>query len=490
MPGIRCRAFNDCPPSLMRLDHVGRYQIIDELGRGAMGVVYKARDPLLNRTVAIKTVDLTLTHEEAESFEQRFYREAKSAGSLNHVNIVTIYDVGKTEDVAYIAMELLEGRSLRQILDSGAVLPPNKVADIAAQVADGLAFAHKHDTVHRDIKPANIMVLDSGTVKITDFGIALLSRGSRTVDGAVFGSPKYISPEQVVGHHVDRRCDIFSLGAVLYEMLTGLPPFDADDLNAILYKVINETPLPPTRRNRGIPPIFDRIVAKALAKNPEDRYQSAQEMASGLRQFLQIESPRDEREVPRAPEQRMGRQAGATRYQRGDAAADSAPERDGPQTPEAVGNAGFWRRRNMLLVAVPAALIVVVGAWSLARKRGSEQHAAKIAKSAEPPFVAAPKSEPVERAAPVDPTLPPARPAPGIKESSLPKPMGRLSLAVTPWGVVYVDGRRRGISPPLTEIKLAPGKHIVEIRNTTFRPYRQVIDLSGEASVKIKHKFR
>src|ERR1700676_3387607 len=129
LPGIRCRASNDCQPSLMRLDHIGRYQIIEELGRGAMGGVYKACDPLLDRTVAIKTVDLALTHEEARSFEQRFYREAKSAGSLNHVNIVTIYDVGKTEDVAYIAMELLEGRSLRQILDSGAVLPPNKVAD-------------------------------------------------------------------------------------------------------------------------------------------------------------------------------------------------------------------------------------------------------------------------------------------------------------------------------------------------------------------------
>src|ERR1700730_16686945 len=157
----------------MRLDHIGRYQIIEELGRGAMGAGYKGCEPLLDLTVAIKTVDLALTHEEAGSFEQRFYREAKSAGSLNHVNIVTIYDVGKTEDVAYITMELLEGRSLRQILDSGAVLPPNKVADIAAQVADGLAFAHKHDTVHRDIKPANIMVLDSGNVKITVVGMVL-----------------------------------------------------------------------------------------------------------------------------------------------------------------------------------------------------------------------------------------------------------------------------------------------------------------------------
>ena len=183
-----------------------------------------------------------MSREESEAFERRFYREAKSAGRLNHSNIVTIHDVGKSGDVAYIAMEFLQGQSLREILDSGVVLPPEKIADIVAQVADGLAYAHENGIVHRDIKPPNIMVLDSGLVKITDFGIALLPAGSRTLAGAVFGSPKYMSPEQVIGREVDGRADIYSLGAVLYEMLTGFPPFVGGDLNAVLSQVLNETP--------------------------------------------------------------------------------------------------------------------------------------------------------------------------------------------------------------------------------------------------------
>ena len=182
------------PPDLL-----GRYEITGELGRGAMGVVYKARDPLIDRTVAIKTVGLDLSADEAAAFEQRFFREAKSAGRLNHPNIVTIHDVGRSNGSAYIAMEFLQGRSLREILDSGVVLPPERIADIVAQVADGLAFAHENGVVHRDIKPANIMVLDNGGVKITDFGIALLPTGARTVVGTVFGSPKYMSPERIAG---------------------------------------------------------------------------------------------------------------------------------------------------------------------------------------------------------------------------------------------------------------------------------------------------
>src|SRR4051812_15011820 len=180
-----------------------------------MGVVYKARDPAIGRVVAIKTIGSGLSPAEFEAFEKRFEREAKSAGRLNHPNIVTIYDVGKSEDIAYIAMEFLEGQSLREILDSGVVLPPATVALMAAQIADGLAFAHEHEVVHRDIKPGNLMVLESGTVKIMDFGIAKLPSGARTVAGPIFGSPKYISPERVVGRDVDARSDIFSLGAVL-----------------------------------------------------------------------------------------------------------------------------------------------------------------------------------------------------------------------------------------------------------------------------------
>ena len=270
----------------MSLKQLGRYQVIETLGCGAMGVVYKALDPLIERTVAIKTIGYAgLTPEEADDFKRRFFLEAKSAGQLNHPNIVTIHDVGNDEKLAYIAMEFLSGQSLRSVIDSGVVLPPRRIAEIAIAIADGLAFAHAAGIVHRDIKPANIMVLDSGLVKITDFGIALLPSGSLTMAGTALGSPKYMSPEQVLGKKADGRSDIFSLGAVLYELLTGRPPFAGEDLNAILYQVLNGAPPLPSTHNASLPPGFDRIVARALAKDPDKRYQSATEMASDLRRY-------------------------------------------------------------------------------------------------------------------------------------------------------------------------------------------------------------
>lgn len=270
----------------MTAKHLGRYEIIEMLGRGSMGVVYKAHDPLIERTVAIKTVSYAgLTPDEARDFEQRFFLEAKSAGRLNHPNIVTIHDVGHADEQAYIAMEFLPGQSLRAILDSGVVLSMRQIAKIAHHVASGLAYAHAHGVIHRDIKPANIMVPESGQVKITDFGIALLPSGSMTMVGTAVGSPKYMAPEQVLGHKADCRSDIFSLGAVLYEMLTGVPPFAGADLNAILYQVLNVVPPLPSDINAGLPPAFDRVVARALAKDPDKRYQSADEMAADLRHY-------------------------------------------------------------------------------------------------------------------------------------------------------------------------------------------------------------
>ena len=251
-----------------------------------MGIVYQAHDPLIERTVAIKTISYAgLTPTESEDFEKRFFREAKSAGRLNHPNIVTIHDVGHNDDLAYIAMEFLAGQSLRTLLDSGVVLPPRRIAEIASAVADGLAFAHSKHIVHRDIKPANIMVLDSGAIKIADFGIALLPSGALTLEGTAVGSPKYMAPEQVLGQKVDGRSDIFSLGAVLYEMLTGHPAFTGADLNAILYQVLNAAPPLPSAHNAGLPPGFDRIVARALAKDPDKRYASAEQMADDLRNY-------------------------------------------------------------------------------------------------------------------------------------------------------------------------------------------------------------
>ena len=233
---------------------LGRYKIVAEIGQGAMGVVYKAVDPIIDRTVAIKTINLNLSRQELEEYEQRFQQEIKAAGRLNHPNIVTIYDVGKTESVAYMAMEFLEGQELKDMIASGQLPPADSVVDIIAQVADGLWFAHQQDIVHRDVKPSNIMVLKGGIAKITDFGIARLPNSAvKTMTGLILGSPRYMSPEQVIGKAIDARSDIFSLGVVLYEALTGIAPFDGDNVNAIMYATVNTTPPPPSSHSRSLP---------------------------------------------------------------------------------------------------------------------------------------------------------------------------------------------------------------------------------------------
>ncbi len=266
------------------ISNLGRYEVIGELGQGAMGIVYKAKDPLIDRVVAIKTISLGLAQDGKDEYEQRFYQEAKAAGRLSHPNIVTIYDVGKSGDVAYIAMEFLHGRELRDMMNSEGLLPVDHVLDIAVQVASGLAYAHEHDIVHRDVKPSNIMVIRDGHVKITDFGIArMASAGVHTQTGMVLGSPKYMSPEQVMGKTLDQRSDIFSLGVMLYEMLTGIAPFNGENVNAIMYQTLNAVPAPPNTINAKAPEMLNFIVAKALAKNIDDRYFDAKDFATDLR---------------------------------------------------------------------------------------------------------------------------------------------------------------------------------------------------------------
>ena len=503
----------------MPLKQLGRYEVIEELGRGSMGVIYKAFDPMLDRLVALKTVALELSREETEAFERRFYREAKSAGRLNHPNIVTVHDVGKTDSVAYIAMEFLQGRSLRDILDSGVVLPIDRIVDIAARVADGLAFAHGSGIVHRDIKPPNIMVLENGGVKITDFGIALLPTGSRTHAGTVFGSPKYMSPEQVVGREVDGRADVFSLGAVLYEMLTGFAPFFGGDLEAVLYQVINEMPAPPSTRNRALPPAFDQIVSKALAKHPDDRYGSARAFALDLRNYRKLEGPaaaqppartlerralrRRKGEIPPRPHASTSTSAGTA------ASAAAATSRSvmraktpAPRiaTPNHLG--------RIAAIGIPSAFLIFGGAMlgiralserppepptavatPLANPIATPSAGALVATTASAPAPQASEAVPpkADVAAPMVATVAQTR----TNETSMPtKPSARLGLAVSPWGEIYVDGKKRGTSPPLTELKLAPGKHTIEIRNASFAPYADTVNLDANAYVKIKHRFR
>jgi serine/threonine-protein kinase len=264
---------------------LGRYVIQSELGRGAMGVVYKATDSVLERAVAVKTVNITLEREYADKYEKRFYQEAKAAGSLNHPNIVTIHDVGKAGDVVFMAMEYIEGVELRTLIGEGRPLRTLQAVSIAAQVAEGLAFAHQRGVVHRDIKPANIMVVANGPVKITDFGIARMrGAGDLTQTGMLLGSPKYMSPEQVIGKRADHRSDIFSLGVIVYEMLCGAAPFNGENVTALMYQIVNFVPPLPSSVNPQVPEVLDYIVAKMLAKPVEERYQDAAEIARDLRE--------------------------------------------------------------------------------------------------------------------------------------------------------------------------------------------------------------
>jgi hypothetical protein len=264
----------------------GRYLIVGELGRGAMGAVHLAKDPLIEREVAIKTLLPDLPAEVMGDVRERFLREARSAGRLNHPNIVTIFDVGAQDGVAYIAMEVLEGRSLQQMLRDPARLPLATIVDVAAQVADALDHAQRFGIVHRDVKPANIMVSAAGRAKLTDFGVAHVPSSSMTQTGTALGSPKYMSPEQVTGQPIDPRSDIFSLGVVLYEMLARRTPFENPaDTNvwALMHRIAAERHRPVSQLDAELPPVFDRILDRALAKSPGERYQRAGDMANELR---------------------------------------------------------------------------------------------------------------------------------------------------------------------------------------------------------------
>ena len=274
------------------LTNAGRYQIVGELGRGSMGVVYRGFDPVIGRTVAIKTMlPHGLSPQEFEEYKARFQREAMAAGILAHPNIITIYDFGDDNGVLYLAMEFLEGKSLEKIVQDQTVLPIETILPIYDQVCDALDHAHRNKVVHRDIKPANIMILDSGLVKVTDFGIAKMMAMGMTQAGQILGTPNYMSPEQVKGRQIDGRSDIFSLGVILYELVTGEKPFGGQNITTVIYKIINENPIPPRELDASIHAGLSYVISKALAKNRDERYQTCRELAEDLRNYKNLGSP-------------------------------------------------------------------------------------------------------------------------------------------------------------------------------------------------------
>ncbi len=269
---------------------LGRYQLVREIGRGAMGMVYLGRDPKIGREVAIKTLALSAEFEgkELEESEQRFLREAEAVGRLNHMNIVTIYDVGEDQGLAYIAMDYVEGVSLDHHIAKGALLKIRTIIEVCAQVADALAYAHKKKVIHRDVKPANIIYnANTKTVKVTDFGIASLTDDTKTRTGTILGSPSYMSPEQISGKKVAGTSDQFSLGVTMYQLLSGTLPFDGDSMANLMYQITNQPHKPIRKLRRGITPCISRVINKSLQKLPENRFADCSAMADALRRCLE-----------------------------------------------------------------------------------------------------------------------------------------------------------------------------------------------------------
>ena len=272
-----------------KLPKLGRYEILEQIGRGAMGIVYKGKDPILNRLTAIKTIRFSdeFDEDKVDTIKTSFYREAEVVAKLSHPNIVTIFDVGEDLDLSFLAMEYLQGESLEKYTSKRNLFPVKKCLEIIAQVCDALEYAHTHDIIHRDIKPENIMLLGDGSIKVTDFGIARITTSTKTRTGIIKGTPYYMSPEQTKGLKLSGRSDIFSLGVVFYQLLTGRLPFDGENMAAIMYQITSVNPKSPTEYKSGINKPILTVLNKALMKNHDKRYEHARDMGKHLRMIIE-----------------------------------------------------------------------------------------------------------------------------------------------------------------------------------------------------------
>ena len=343
----------------MKPERIGKYEVVAKIGQGAMGEVFRAHDPVLNRDVAIKRISAGLDTD--EMVRKRFEREAQSAANLSHPNIITVYELGKDGEQLFMAMELLDGIDLKHAL-TGRKMSLDEKLGVMEQICEGLAFAHAHEIVHRDLKPANIHILPSGKVKIMDFGLARLSSSEMTTTGMVMGTPHYMSPEQVRGAKADARSDIFALGCVLYEILTGRKPFDAESMHAVLFKIMQEEPVPLHEAAPGTPEALVQVVERSLAKDPAERFENAGEMLAGIRQARQaVAAGRGHERVPglgRPPAGPGARETGRPSARERSHASAVPRNTVRPATP-----AGS---RWPLLVGVGLALAAVLGgAWAL-----------------------------------------------------------------------------------------------------------------------------
>ena len=489
----------------MSITKIGRYQIREKLGQGAMGVVYRALDPNIGREVAIKTI--LLDRDDAESVE-RFRREAQAAGILSHPNIVTIYDADEDEGTFYIAMELVEGETLQEMIARGPV-PVEQTIALVEQIGSALDYAHGRKIIHRDIKPANVMVAQ-GQVKVMDFGIAKITTKA-TMTGNVFGTPSYVSPEQAKGTTVDGRSDIFSLGALLYEMLTGVLPFQGKHLVEIVYKVMSKNPPLPTAVNSSLHPGLNHVVLKALAKEPAQRYQNCQELVADLRNHT--------------------------------ARGVTQPGKSAPAIPSPRTVAAPLRRKKALVALVGGVVLAVAAGVYLQMQQGTEPAGmAPQQQQVSPPLPPSPPPQPAAPATPVGagkevqsqpkpaPSPPaakspvvPKRPAPATKAPETPQPRpslasepvaparqspavpnaspvapqapivpqgsgaaGRVVIHTQPQGArILINGEGTSYRSPVN-FSLAAGKYRITVERRGFQTETREIEVRGNRTVEVQ----
>lgn len=490
--------------SLPTIGHIGRYALKYRIGEGGLGTVYAAHDPLLSRLIAIKTLNVQLSNEEREQFNALFLNEARAAGGLSHPHIVTVFDAGVSPQGAYIAMELLKGKDLRQLLKEGWRPTPAQAALIVRRVADALAYAHTKGVVHRDIKPANIFMVGRTQPRVLDFGIARVAHQRDSID-LVAGSPYYMAPEQLREEPTDRRTDVFSLGVVLYELLTGTRPFVGNSLVEISNAVQNRMPLPAHEADTTVPMALSDIAARAMEKDPNHRYRSARALARDLRGWID-QNPQEptsgEDEPPQRQRQRLALGAvglfglALVGFGLWHSLSDSDTSR-----PVAAQAASAPPVAVVAQAAVPTPVPVASeaaapeAAASEALPAAGSTHAA--APAAEPPtaVVELAPATAAARKAVETPKERRAREAQArdartrLASASPTLATGTLQIAVSPWGHVEVDGAPAGTTPPLNKLTLSEGRHTITIRNDEFPPHTVTVNVSAGQPIMLKHKF-
>lgn len=484
--------------TLPTIGHVGRYALKYQLGAGGLGTVYAALDPLLSRPIAVKTLHVDAVAEQREALEARLLAEARAAAGLNHPHIVTVYDAGLAEQGVYIAMERLQGRDLRDLLADGWRPEPVQAARIAKRIADALAYAHGHGVIHCDIKPANIYMIGRTQPKLLDFGIARVAQQQGQPDGAAvpfaagdslggtslppseLGSPYYVAPEQLRGEPLDLRCDVYGVGVVLYELLTGRRAFEGRSLEGIRKAVLKADVPTAASVNRNVNAALSAIVARAMARNPAQRYRSARQFARALRGWLEEEASRQ----AAAP---LGRANWAWSVFAGLGLATAAVfgwlslgEGNSRPPPEA-------RQAPAPAVAdVPAAAAAVPGVAASepgANIAAAPASAAAVVKSAK--IETAETSRARERRAARELAAAP----PAVAAAVPPVTQGVVQLAISPWGQVEVNGVAAGITPPLSRLTLPAGKHQVVVRNDEFPPLSVTVTVDEDKPVTLRHRF-